>query len=158
MLDVNALDARAKATRERSKLLESLAGTELHDNARDHLGRLSAPQSRHLPGGQRPGDPPLPRQSDHLVAFRDARDFHFAASDADRVLAGLSAYHARYRDLKPRDLTGSQNKLVEIIPRHQVEGGALSVWAQDWNDILHALFEMGLGVSIAPLVSDGTTP
>lgn len=149
------LVARSEAVRARNKLLESVAGSGFHDNDRDWRGRPVAP---HRNG--------LPRISDHLVPFYGEYDVVFAGKDAGRALAALRAYQGKlaeaYRQAVDsqdfgivQNFTGTDYKLMRIVPKMAVVESdgvpTLTVRLLEWNDILHALYAEGIGLSGAPL-------
>jgi hypothetical protein len=154
----SSLNDRAAAVKARNKVLESVPGSGFHDNDRDAYGKLAAPHMRHLPGGMGDGDRPLPRISAHAVAFMGKRDIIFNGPCAQQVLDALHRYHAKYSKLSPRDLTGTEIKMVDVISTYTIEDDRLLVYREDWNDVLHALDESGVGVSCVPMIPDGTTP
>lgn len=51
--------------------------------------------------------------------------------------------------------TGTDRKLLTIIPKisvREVDGvPRLTLWKDEWNDFLHALYAQGIGLSGAPL-------
>lgn len=153
-----SLNDRAKAMKERNKLMESVPGSGFHDNDRDAYGKLAAPHMRHLPGGMMDGGRPLPRISDHAIAFMDRRDVKFSGPCAEQVLKALKSYRERYAKAPASELTGTTIKLVGLIPTLGIKDDQLLIFREDWNDVLHALDETGVGVSCAPMEPDGTTP
>lgn len=152
------LDERAESVRARNRVLESVPGSGFHDNDRDVHGKLAAPHMRHMPGGMNDGSLPLPRISEHVVAFMDERDIHFSGPDASRVLDALTAFRAKLATRRIVDLEGTEAKMMDVIPRLAIKDGVLSVWREDWNDILFSLDAQQVGVSCAPFIPDGTTP
>ncbi len=150
------LVARAAAIKARNKTLESVPGSGFHDDDKDHRGQPRCPQKRrdpHDPEGRRT----LPRASDHLVPFYDERHVHFVGADAVRAKEALDAYHAAHATAEPAvfsGYTGTQRKLLTIIPKtalSESEGVALlSLHRDEWNDLLFAMYTMGLGFSGAP--------
>jgi len=147
---------RADAVRTKAKVLESVKGSGYHDDDRNVVrpDLFAAPQRNGLP-----------RLSEHVVYFTDRFDewVLFAGSDAERVAAALNAWAKRAEKLDPATLTGTERKLVtRIVP--SLFGGAtagglanddgvpvLRVRRDYWNDVLHALYAEGLGVSGLPL-------
>lgn len=144
--------ARAQAHRKHNKTMESIRGSGFHDADRDWRGVENSPQKQGLP-----------RIGEHLIFFTDEYEMLFVGPDADAAVDALAKYLARHKQRSPLDLTGTESKLVyKYLPRLSLtkEDGVncLRVRRGEWNDVLHALIEMGKGVSGAPLEPDGTTP
>lgn len=149
---------RADAIRQQAKGLEAVKGSGLHDDDRDPVnpGRFAAPQKNGFP-----------RQSEHVVAFFDhgsREEVHFAGPDAEKVMETLTAWRGKPRG-EPSLLPGTERKLYfRIIPSLAIVIGSkdqtprVTIPLRDWNDVLFALQDSGLGVSGAPVVHDGTTP
>lgn len=146
MPNVADLISRANAIRERARTLEAVPGSGLHDTDRNPTRpeMFAAPQKNGLP-----------RQSEHLVFFLDlaGEEMLFAGPDADRALTALKAWEVRTKRQDPLTLTGTERKLLaRVLPRlAPAADGTLRVRADSWNDVLHALYAEGLGVSGAPL-------
>ena len=119
------LSERAEAIRARNRILESVPGSGFHDNDRDAHNRLAAPHRRHEVGGMAEGSAPLPRISEHLVAFMGRRTATFAGADAERALEGLRGYVRGLDGMRHRDLTGTQQKLLDEVPPLEIEDGRL---------------------------------
>ncbi len=138
---------RANAIRARNKVLESVPGSGYHDNDKDHLGRVCAPQLRGLP-----------LISDHIVPFYGTREVHFVGPDAERAMAAFRTWYDRHKTTDAAvfsSYTGTDRKLLTVIPKlavHEVDGlPRLTLWKDEWNDFLHALYSQGIGLSGAPL-------
>jgi hypothetical protein len=149
---------RAEAIKARNQVLESVPGSGYHDNDRDHRSLLRAPHRRHLPGGQRPGTEPLARISDHLVPFYSERSIEFAGPCAERAFAALQSWYEAHRTSDAAafsSYTGTDRKLLIEIPKLAVKSvdglPSLTIWRDTWNDVLHALYSQGIGLSGAPL-------
>jgi hypothetical protein len=160
-VSVEALIARADKIKARNVILESVKGSGYHDDDRDFRGQFCSPQKRHLPGGQDYGALPLPPISQHCVPFYDRRQVVFVGDCAERVLAALRQWHADHitADIsRLMSYTGTEQKLLTVIPELTVEDGRLAVWRDTWNDVHYALEQRGIGFTGAPLIPDGTTP
>lgn len=141
---------RANAIRERAKLLESVKGSGFHDEDRNpaRTDLYLAPQKNGLP-----------RCSEHVVFFSDfaGEEVLFAGTDADRAGKALAEWERKARKLDPLSLTGTERKLLtRILPRLRAvladdSVPVLCVRLDTWNDVLHALYAEGLGLSGAPL-------
>jgi hypothetical protein len=153
------LAKRADELRAKYKVLEGIPGTGHHDNDRNpaRADLFAAPQK--APDPNRPGHT-LPRASEHLVPFYDhdgEEAVHFVGADAEAAHKALSGWAARYKGKDPSGLPGTERKLIlRIVPRLAV-GAAdglprLTVRLADWNDVVYALYQMGVGLSGQPLV------
>ena len=133
---------RAEAIRDRSRLLESVRGSGYHDEDRDWRGQPIAPQRNGLP-----------RISQHLVSFFGEYDVVFAAADARQALAALQSWNAANAPKDPYQpgLSGTHRRLLRLIPRLSLRDDLLRLRLDEWNDYLFALYEMGVGLSGAPL-------
>ncbi len=144
------LVGRANAIRARAKVLEGVKGSGFHDDDRNpaRTDLYLAPQRNGLP-----------RCSEHVVFFSDSagEEVLFAGADADRAGTALAEWERKARKLDPLALTGTERKLLtRILPRLKREIAAdsvpvLRVRLDTWNDVLHALYAEGLGLSGAPL-------
>lgn len=154
------LQERADAVRARNKILESVPGSGFHDNDRDWSNRLAAPHRRHQVGGMTEGKPALPRISEHVVCFNSRYQITFAGTDAVEVLEAFQLFRTKTMAHKKYSLmTGTELKMVEEIAEMQIDAdGNLTLDRATWNDYLYVWDEMGIGISCAPLVPDGTTP
>ncbi len=132
---------RAKAVKERNKLLETVPGSGYHDEDKDHKGRPRCPQKKPNPLGQ-PGQC-FCRVSDNCIPFWDARHVHFVGADAEKVLSALGAWLTRNKTRDLNEMTGTERALLRIIPPLAVANvdsvPRLSIWKDEWNDVLHAL-------------------
>lgn len=156
MSAIDGLLSRAEALRESARRLEATPGSGHHDRDTDPTdrSRLVAPQHQRSAHAKGPGAL-LPRLSEHLIAFWGEHDVTFLGGDASRAAQALAAYLARYKDVPPYQLTGTEQKLVyrylpRLAPWDWDGTPALSVRLGEWNDLLHALYEMGVGVTGTP--------
>jgi hypothetical protein len=140
------LERRANALRAKAALLESVPGSGLHDSDRNP----ARPDLYLAP--QRNG---LPRASEAVVYFTDypGEEVLFAPGDAARALDALRAWEAAAKKLDPMGLTGTERKLLtRILPRLAAGAdGLLRVRLDQWNDVIHALHERGVGLAGLPL-------
>jgi hypothetical protein len=146
------LAERAEAIKARNRLLESVPGSGYHPTDTDFRGQLRAPQCRHLPNGQEPGSHPVPPISEHIVPFYDFDNHavYFAGECAERAYAALQSYYEKWRTIDMAQFmmyTGTRRKLLALIPKFKVRDGLLAVHLTDWNDILSALYDEGIGLS-----------
>lgn len=144
---------RAEAHKVKALELEAQEGSGYHDHDRNKrlTDRFLAPQRNGLP-----------KLSDHLVFFTDRRDHHFVAAHAEAALKALKAYHAKISACELDALTGTQRRLLRLIPKLAIETvdemPRLTLELTDWNAYVEALYEEGVGLSGAPMIPDGTTP
>jgi hypothetical protein len=157
------LDRRDKLIA-RHKVLESVKGSGYHDDDKFE-GKLCAPQSIHLPGGPKVGQPPLPRISDHVVAFYADRTVAFVGADVVKVQDAFKSWLDRHAPTNPAqiaDLTGTDKKLLVEIPKvaaTENEGVAtLVLWRDVFNDFVTALYAEGVGLSGLSAADTSTDP
>lgn len=149
------LIARADAVRAKHKLLESMPGTGFHDNDRNP-SRPEVFAAPHKNG--------LPRASEHLVPFFDHHDdevVHFVGDDADKATSALNSWLKKNHKADVSSMPGTERKLVlKIIPRLLASvrtPGLLTIRLSDWNDVLHALYAEGIGLSGLSVDPDQST-
>lgn len=153
MQSATDLTARADDLRACFKRLEGIRGTGYHDEDRDltqqHLGphaRKVAPQANGLS-----------RCSEQPVAFTDFEEeqVFFAGEDADKVMALLTEFHAKYKSMDMTNAPGTIRKLIlKIIPKLKVNDGLLMIWLCDWNDVLWLLENSKVGILGRAFVED----
>jgi len=148
-MDAKQLITRADALRAKYKLLESVPGSGYHDNDRN----LARPDLFLAP--QKNG---LSRASERVVFFADypGEEVLFVGEDARRALAAIQSWEKKARKIDQLSLTGTERKLLtRIVPRLAIEPldnhELLCVRLDQWNDVLHALYAEGLGLSGLPL-------
>lgn len=158
-----ALLERAEKLRAKFKALEAKRGSGHHPEDTD-------PSQAHLDVRLRrkvaPTHQGLPFASTHLMAFFDHDDLeqvHFVGPDAEAALAAVQGWAKQQgpvHNLPPDRL----NLVLKTIPSLKLDNAdglpRLTVWLCDWNAVLLALTEAGVGISGGPLVHDGldTTP
>ncbi len=145
-----ALKKRADALRAEYKAKEAMKGTGYHDDDRNPTRNelFLAPQKNGLP-----------RMSDHVVGFFDHNGdevVEFVGADAEKAFAALKSWAQKNGKGDVASKPGTERVLLmRIIPRlalEQVDGlPRLSIWLCDWNDVLHALQQEGIGVAGLPL-------
>ena len=153
-MEIESFRKRADEVKARNRLLETVPGSGYHDADKDAHGKLCAPHMRHLPGGCSEGQRPLPRISDHAVAFHDKRDVRFFGADAIKARDALYGYYQELKNLPPHlllTLTGTDRKLlVEIPGSMDFQDDVLTLPLDTWNDFLHVFDTHGVGVSCLP--------
>ncbi len=91
----------------------------------------------------------------------NARQVVFAGDCATKAMDALKAYADKHKvrldqfmKTGNNPLTGQEVKLVRTIPRLVIVNDLLTIWLDQWNDILHALYEQGIGITGAPYAAD----
>jgi hypothetical protein len=150
------LEQRRQELITRHKILESVPGSGFHDEDKFN-GKWAAPQSQHRSGGPREGSIPLPRISEHAIAFYRERDVVFVGPDVPKVLGALNTWledHTPKNSVQIANLTGTDKKLLVEIPKLEpnvVDGiETLTVWRDIFNDVVEALYSRGIGLSGQP--------
>ncbi len=140
---------RANDLKARNKKLEETPRSGFHDGDVDEANPHVDPRLRRKLAPQHNGLPPI---SEHVVPIYDVRDVHFVGDDAKRVYDAIKAHAVKLSNRSAATLDGTQRKLLyELADKMKLtdvdDVSRLTLWLQDWNDYLVALYAEGVGLS-----------
>lgn len=133
---------RTTAIKAYNAKLADQVGSGYHDEDVREKGRPQSPQNRGLPA-----------INTHVVAFQGKWEHTFNAEDATRVHAALKEFAENNEDALSESRTDPTYRSAVIAANEYAEkgltNGTLVVRNGQWNDIVHALDNCGIGITVA---------